>query len=387
MKSLPTRRWPSAVLLGFLALMGGRCTTPPTGSSSSSPLVGVEEVAKRIPAKVRDRNGWAQDIVKAIRDADRDPTVERACAVIAVIQQESGFQIDPKVPELPRIVREGLEKRLQPLGPLADPTLDALLSVKVPGSETSFSRRIAQLDSERDLDQLFRELDRSYHKKLPGTYAVTSALSMLLGKGSLSELNPVTTAGSMQVKIDFARVVLDDDGLSDEVVRDLLYTRAGGVKIGTARLLGYRAAYDDILYRFADYNAGLYASRNAAFQGLLNDLMDKNLTLDGDLLAYDDDREPRDLETETLQAMLGFGITHDLSSWTIKRDAKKEKSEEFEETSTWKKVREAWEKKYKRPAPYAQMPEVKIESPKLSKKRSTAWFAERVKQHYLECRT
>lgn len=370
-------------LAGFV---GVGCTTPPPQGSASSSTVDVAEVTQRIPKEVKDRAGWASDIVNAIREAGREPTLERACAVIAVIRQESGFQVDPRVPDLPRIVREGLEEKLKPLGPLADPTLDALLSVKVPGSGTSFSRRIAQLDSERDLDQLFRELDRAYQQKLPGTYAVTSALSVVLGKGSLRELNPVTTAGSMQVKIDYARKVLDDDGLSDDVIRDLLYTRAGGVKIGTARLLSYRADYDDIIFRFADYNAGLYASRNAAFQSLLSDLTGKELARDGDLLAYDDDHEPKDFETESLQAMLGFGISHDISSWTVKRDAKKEKTKDFEETTTWKKVRDSWEKKKGRTAPYAMLPEVKLSSPKLSKKRSTAWFARSVKHHYQDCR-
>jgi hypothetical protein len=182
----------------------------------------------------------------------------------------------------------------------------------------------------------------------------------------------------MQVQVAFAREL---SGMDDADTRELLYTRAGGVRFGTARLLGYGASYGDIIYRFADYNAGSYASRNAAFQEQLAQLAGTRLALDGDLLVYDDR-----VESQTLKSALAFATLHGLSERRVRRDLEKEKTVDFESTEVWHTVRDAWQRSTGKAAPYARVPQVTLTSPKLSRTRTTAWFAESVKRRYVACR-
>jgi hypothetical protein len=368
--------------VAWLVLAWGCAHEAPAPTTPVTPPLSPAQIAQALPARVKDRQGWADDIAVAIRLTQKEPTAERVCAVVAVIGQESGFQADPVVADLPGIVKRGLEEKLARLGPARSAALGALLAMEAPGGGT-FASRIGKLETERDLDRLFRDLRDAVKRDNPGGFAVGAALAAVFS-GGFDELNPVTTAGSMQVKVDFAQQL--EPKLSGDEVRELLYTRGGGVRFGTARLIGYPAAYDDVVFRFADYNAGRYASRNAALQQLVEDLTGRSLANDGDLLLYDDKGAPRDEDSNSLQALLAFGEAHGLSSWTVRRDVKKEKTVDFERTDTWKAVRAAWSTKTQRPPPYAQVPEVSLSSPKLSKPRTTAWFASSVKQRYTKCR-
>ncbi len=124
-------------------------------------------------------------------------------------------------------------------------------------------------------------------------------------------------------------------------VRDALYTRSGGVYYGTARLLAYPVQYDRALFRFADYNAGLYASRNAAVQAQLSQLTGRKLTLDGDLLSYDRSGRPKDEESESERAVQAFARRYapQLSAGDIRRDLLGEKTLGFEGTETYRAIK------------------------------------------------
>ena len=115
----------------------------------------------------------------------------------------------------------------------------------------------------------------------------------------IEDRNDVSTIGSMQVSVAFALETVKQDrwttmSLEDVyAVRDELYTRKGGMKFGILQLLGYDTGYDKKIYRFADYNAGRYASRNAALQFVAAKLSGEALALDGDLLSYSRPGKPK----------------------------------------------------------------------------------------------
>lgn len=364
-----------------LFLIGGCTTTKPR-----PPSISTAAVVRFLPSDLRDREGWAEDIVGAIEQLDRAATPERVCVVIATIEQESGYQIDPPVRNLPAIVHRGLERKFRKLGPLAGIAVEGVLKLHAPGDKTSFKKRIAKLKTEKDLDHLFRDLEESLREHYRFPVVIGSLIAKISGKGWLEDFNPVTTIGPMQVKVSYAKTLEGAKHRSDGEVRDLMYTRKFGVRAGTARLLDYEAKYDDVIYRFADFNAGVYSSRNAAFQELVSELGKTKLITDGDLLSYEKDGDPSGETSKSLSTMIAVGDKFDVPEKSVRKAARSEKELDFEDTEIWRAVRKGWQKKFGKEPKYAEIPNVKLDSPKLSTGRSTEWFARSVKKRYERCR-
>ncbi|WP_031296192.1 DUF1615 family protein, partial [Pseudogulbenkiania ferrooxidans] len=68
-------------------------------------------IAAAVPGNARDRQGWIADIDGAFRHLQIPATADNACALAAVIEQESSWQADPAVPGLPKIVWGKIEER------------------------------------------------------------------------------------------------------------------------------------------------------------------------------------------------------------------------------------------------------------------------------------
>ena len=64
-----------------------------------------------LPPKIRDRQGWSNDMLSAFTHLKIPYTAENFCALAAVIEQESSWQADPTVPNLPAIVWDKIAER------------------------------------------------------------------------------------------------------------------------------------------------------------------------------------------------------------------------------------------------------------------------------------
>ncbi len=336
------------------------------------PLTAAEgraRVARLLPEAVVDRNGWATDIYAAFATLDIAPTAENICAVVAITEQESGFRADPSVPGLPAIAWREIERQRERAG-VPRLLLDAALALPT-GNGKSYRERLDTVTTERQLSDLFEE----FIDMVP------------LGRRFFADRNPVRTGGPMQVSIAYAQAHAAAKPYPYPVVTNLrheVFTRRGGMYFGIAHLLDYPAAYERPLYRFADFNAGHYASRNAAFQNAVTQVSGVPLEQDGDLLRYADGEpapEPgaTELATRTLAARLA------LSNADIRRDLAAGKTREFERTRLYARTFALADARSTDPLPRAVIPRIPLHSPKITRQLTTDWFAQRVESRYQAC--
>jgi hypothetical protein len=153
-----------------------------------------------------------------------------------------------------------------------------------------------------------------------------------LGKALFSEHNPVRSGGPMQVSIGFAQTQAASTRYPFAVqgsIRDEVFTRRGGLYFGIAHLFDYAAPYDDLRYRFADYNAGRYASRNAAFQKAVSELTGIALELDGDVLRFEQGKPVREV-SRTEAAVRTLAGHFEMTNADVRGDLELGQSAEFE---------------------------------------------------------
>lgn len=362
-----------------LAVLGlCACQKPP----STTPQLTAKQIATLIPKRVADRQAWADDMANIFNTLNIDANPVSICTAIAIIDQESNFVADPAVPNLGETSLKALNEKLEDkLGKTMAGVFNKMLTTK-PDPKNNFLKQIKAVKTERELDELYREMF-TYFSQSYKVGKVTDT-AKLLGQGIDEKLNPVTTLGSMQVHIDYAKAHRRAN-MSDDALRDDLYSRYGGLYYGIHRLMLYKADYDKPLYRFADYNSGMYSSRNASFQQQVATLTKTKLTLDGDLLLYDGNGIKKD-HSQTEKALLTLlPSLPNLTARQIRQDLKKEKLHSFEETTTYKAVKDLYGKTTGKYPDYAIMPQVVISGPKLSKDYNTNWFATNVNKRYDKC--
>ncbi len=356
----------AAWLLALAAILLASCTQPPP---PPSPAQVRAQILRLLPPGTLDRRGWATDIQAAFAAQEIEPSTQNLCATLAVTEQESGFRADPAVPGLPRIARAEIDRRAKEHNVPAFVMHAALKLASHDG--VSYDERLSKVRTEQDLSRLYEDL--------------IGAVPM--GKRLLRNSNPVHTGGPMQVSVAFAEEHARDFPYPYAVegsIRHEVFTRRGGMYFGIAHLLGYPAHYPQPLYRFADYNAGFYASRNAAFQHAVSLASGVTMPLDGDLVRYAAAHDGSTVgATEAAVRVLAPAL--DLTQAQIHRALLKGERAGFEDTRLYQRVFEVAEDLQHRPSPRVMLPRITLNSPKITRQLTTEWFARRVNQRYQRC--
>lgn len=354
------------VTLVAIILLLSACATPRAPQAPArTPAEIRTEIVRRIPAKTPDREGWAVDIQAALSALRIEPSSENICSVLAVTEQESTFTADPVVPGLPKIARDEIDKRAASLH-VPRLLVSAALRINSPNGK-SYADRLSTVRTERQLSEIFEEFIGS----------------VPLGKRLFAGLNPVRTGGPMQVRVSFSEEHAKQHGYPYPIegsIRHEVFTRRGGMYFGIAHLLGYPAHYEHSIYRYADFNAGWYASRNAAFQNAVRIASGIPIVLDGDLVNYKSGGTPGATEL-AVRALTSLN----LGDSAIRRALDKGHRLDFEETTVYERVFTLAESVNGKPLPRAMIPRITLESPKITRTLTTEWFAKRVDDRRKRC--
>jgi hypothetical protein len=345
---------------------------PPPPAPAPVSAAEVRAVALRVlPPALSDRTRWADDIATSFAALSIPAQPHKVCALATVIEQESTWQADPPVANLPKIAKTELDKKRERYG-IPKAVLDLALSKTSPDGRT-YQQRLDTLRTERDLSDLYEDMIR----EIP------------MGTKLFEGQNPVRTGGATQVSVAFAAEHMREKPYPWRPAgtpREEVFKRRGGLYFGAAMLLDYPVSYNRMLYRFADYNAGRYSSRNAAVQTLLAQLTGQKIDPDGDLLRYKggEPLPPRSDPSQAWRALLALQAELGVSTAQIERDLKLEKRFEFEQSPTYRRLYQLAERRGLKP-PREQLPDIDLNSPKISRKLTTAWFADRCEARYRAC--
>ncbi|MDQ3228347.1 MAG: DUF1615 domain-containing protein [Pseudomonadota bacterium] len=327
------------------------------------------QIVRLLPSGTNDKAGWATDIYAAFAALKLEPSEQNLCAALAVTEQESTFTADPTVPGLAKIARAEIDRRA---AKLHIPQLLVRMALRrTSPNGKSWGERIDAVRTEQQMSRIFED----FIDKVP------------MGRRLFTGANPVRTGGPMQVSIAFAEQFAQDQPYPYPVetsLRHEVFSRRGGMYFGIAHLLAYPASYDKPLYRFADFNAGFYASRNAAFQQAVTIASGIPLTLDGDLIRYNTSRKDSEIgATEVAVRSLARALA--MSDVQIRRALNQADSIDFERTALYQRVFAMAEEMEQRLLPRASMPRITLQSPKITRKLTTEWFATRVDTRYQRC--
>lgn len=351
----------------------------------------VAALIERAEPNISNSFDWANDLRNALSEHRLPRSRENVCSMIALIDQESSFNANPRIPNLGEKSVEAIVRKLEGIpmvGGIINGSAQAFLE-RYPTPANNFLSQIRQAKTERDLDLIVREMASIVLQSKGGSLLRDAQAARSFFEG----MNEIDTIGSMQVAVTFATQVEEESKnrilTLDEVwaLRDRLYTRQGGMYYGALLLLGYESGYTQKIHRFADFNAGRYASRNAAFQAVIAELLNSKLATDGDLLSYGGDGKPAATVSNSEKAVNAVAEKYrlGLSAAKIRTDLLQEKTFAFNDTATYRAINQQYQKLKGKQTPYALVPKIVLNSEKTSNILTTEKFANTVNGRYQQC--
>ena len=181
-------------VVGTVLLLAGCAGEQPNVAPALSPTDARALIDASMPRNVPDRAGWATDMYAAFTALTVTPNRENICAVIAVIEQESGFRVDPAIPGLGVIARKEINSRAA-RAHLPMLIVNGVLQLKSSDGR-SYGERIDAAKTEKDLSDAYEDF-------LAG---------VPLGRTLFADRNPIRTRGPMQVNVAFAARERDELG-------------------------------------------------------------------------------------------------------------------------------------------------------------------------------
>lgn len=288
--------------------------------------------------------------------------------VLTAIQMESNVYVDPPVGNANleqlysnRLIGFQREHPLQAAA-LNLSGLDEQLRIKL-----RKDTRKGKVVTEADLDRyVLTDLRPWLLSTLQNDYHLPEGLASLVVGSAVPD--PVRTLGPMQVNVEKAyrnAIKRGERVTSAQEMKGWLLDPQTALKRGlkegvylldlTFRLYSAKAERDKaVLWSGADYNAGEFSSRNAAFQQRVSILARRKLVLDGDLLMYRDG-VPDQARSDTESAVLDL-LQSQMTADQIRRDLLLEKEPAFEETRTAQAVCALFRSRRKEPCAPATLP-------------------------------
>ena len=303
---------------------------------------------KVVPPKVSDRSGWAEDIAASFAALSIPPSRAKSVQSLPSSNRNPDGKLIVPYRDYPTSPGVNWKKGWSATRFLPLSWSSCCLSIV---QRPTYGERLARVRTEHELTRIYEDM--------------IGIIPLGIGELLFGSMNPVRTGGPMQVNINFAAKVMRERPYpwsNAGSAREEVFTRLAGC-ISAPPCCDYPVSYDRMLYRFADYNAGRYASRNAVFQHLVAALSGRTLDFDGDLGS----QTQAALEHISVWGWIGLPLSG-TCAWKSRStlNARPVRAGSCPGRAAGNSGRSCYRARHR------------IKSPKITRKLSTKWFANRV---------